>query len=82
MAELGVQTAMKTAQLTAAQTPNEWCYAAFRWKHAGEKTQIAGLHRFQNCTEGLTPGGRPETTFLQPLLCAGRPGDFEWAACF
>jgi len=56
-----------------ADAPKEFCRAAFRGKHPGQKKQIACLHSFHIGSKWLRRRRELDLQFSQPLLGAGRP---------
>src|SRR6266852_3268858 len=59
-----------------ADPPTYFPHVALRGKHPAQKKQIARLHRFHICPERLRRRWELDGKFFQPLLGAGRAGNF------
>ena len=64
-----------------ADTPDEFRFAALGSKLAGEKEQIACLHRFDINLEWLRWRWKRDAQFRRALRSTRRPKDLDWALC-
>ena len=54
-----------------ANAPDKFSFAAFSWKHSGEKEQIARLHGFRVDAERLRRRWKLDAKLSQSLLGSG-----------